>query len=306
MLLRRAVKLDGTLESVLRWQRFQPAAAATGGAARTSTVTMTCQQMDGTVWSVAETPSPSSSPRQLVQRPAVVYTVSQSKRGWRGREELGEDPSRWYDAEGPRNGPPQNYWRQAMDERLQRTAMRAVDELIEGDGGEAMAEETLRGLEVRMGIRRPLTNRKLLGRWAYVVSEGRPVAAPAAAAAQLRAPATLEVRREGDRKTVEHRYGTFDAHMEDGEPLVLTLSGGSGADGDAPTATFKLVAGGESAQSAECQSSPESAELATMLHELGAAAYAPFRGTVSLLSDYLLVTRDEEGALRNVFMRLDD
>ena len=34
------------------------------------------------------------------------------------------------------------------------------------------------------------------------------------------------------------------------------------------------------------------------LHELGAAAYAPFRGTVSLLSDYLLVTRDEEGALR--------
>ena len=105
MLLRRAVKLDGTLESVLRWQRFQPAAAATGGAARTSTVTMTCQQMDGAVWSVAETPSPSSSPRQLVQRPAVVYTVSQSKRGWRGREELGEDPSRWYDAEGPRNGP---------------------------------------------------------------------------------------------------------------------------------------------------------------------------------------------------------
>ena len=38
----------------------------------------------------------------------------------------------WVDELGPRNGPPMNYWRQAMDERLHRTAMRAIDAAPEG------------------------------------------------------------------------------------------------------------------------------------------------------------------------------
>ena len=49
--------------------------------------------------------------------PPCAYTVPVQNLGWRGRAERGEDPAKWYDAEGERKGPPMNYWRQAADER---------------------------------------------------------------------------------------------------------------------------------------------------------------------------------------------
>ena len=58
----------------------------------------------------------------VVSQPSVKYPVQQSSLGWKGRAEEGEDPDAWYDAEGKRNGPPLNYWRQSMDERIHRLA----------------------------------------------------------------------------------------------------------------------------------------------------------------------------------------
>ena len=35
--------------------------------------------------------------------------------------------------------------------------------------------------------------------------------------AALCVPATLEIQRAGERRTMENRYGTFDAHLDEGE-----------------------------------------------------------------------------------------
>ena len=48
---------------------------------------------------------------------------------------MSEDPKSWYDAEGKRNGPPANYWRQAMDERLHRNCVQTLLDAV-GSGPE--------------------------------------------------------------------------------------------------------------------------------------------------------------------------
>ena len=236
---------------------------------------------------------------EVAVRPIVKYTVPQSPRGWRGRgEEFDEDPKSWYDAEGKRNGPPPNYWRQAMDERLHGEAMEAIDELLDGgvdssssgDANTASLEEAkLAPLEERMSLSRPLRNRKLLGRWAVLVADGIRVASCATAGGDVTVLAMVEVERAGERRTMTHRYGVFDEHMEEGELLSFTL---------APAAV------GSSA-SASTPAREDNSRLALPL-ELACTGGQLHCGGVSLLNDYLLVARGPSGELREVFMRVDE
>jgi hypothetical protein len=273
VLLRRAVKLDASLAGVLRWRRFS---------GRTSELAM---REGGGGGATAE------QGLQLRTRrwPRVRYTVPQSARGWRGRPEQGEDPRRWYDAEGPRNGPPSNYWRQAMDEREHAQAMSAVAALL----ASAPDESAVRELEDRLGVRRPLFNRKLLGRWAPLFSGGARLA-QLGADGSLRAPdAALSWRRAGARKTTVHRYGTFDDHLQEGERLLLELE----RSGEA-AATAGLAAG-----SMHLEPTAERGQMEQALSRCGAALPA---GRVTYLSQYLMVTRDEvSGDLRDVLIRDD-
>lgn len=306
-LLRRAVVLDESLVSVLRWSRFQ-AAAKESRTRRSRTPTMQLQTTHATEPPTAPSPAgPGGLPALLVARPAVRYTVPQSARGWRGRAEMGEDPSRWYDAEGGRNGPPANYWRQAMDERLHRTVMVVLDELVEC-GGSVADEGSLPDMERRMGVKSPLTNRKLLRRWALVLSDGRAVATLAESPSQLRVPAILEIRRAGARKTVMHRYGEMDAHLEEGEALELKVTAAR-PNGATPSAVARLAAGSLACApgSFTAAVAADADEVAAMLGELGGEEALPFRGKVTLMNDYLLVTRDSKsGRVLDCFMLLDE
>ena len=241
----------------------------------------------------------------LVTRPTVVYTVPTSKLGWRGRSENGEDPALWYDSDGVRNGPPANYWRQAMDERNHKTAMEIVDKFVErkcsslpdvqsGDVASA-AEIMLKDLELCMGIRKPLLNRKLLGRWATIVFNGRLAASPAdkERPTELRVHATIELERKAGRKTVEHRYGTFDDHLEAGEVLQLRLL--DGAPAKCSSGFVGQLAAGSAADE----------RMAALFDGFDAGATLPFSGRISLLNEYLLVRRDEQtGNICDVLMRL--
>ena len=100
LLLRRAVALDESLDGVLRWRKF----------ARASTHTSRASPASILMSATGKVTRQPLRPMQLVERPSVVYTVPLSRRGWRGRSDVGEDPGKWYDAEGERNGPPPNYW----------------------------------------------------------------------------------------------------------------------------------------------------------------------------------------------------
>jgi tetratricopeptide (TPR) repeat protein len=276
MLLRRAVQLDPSKAPVLRWRRFREPV------------------MDARVAEAASEPrAPSEADLFGVRTPPVKFTVRQSNLGWRGREERGEDASKWYDAEGERQGPPQNYWRQRMDERKHEASIQAVLQLLEENGPE---ESATKELEYRMGITRPELNRQLLGRWAPLMTRGRVVARRACSSPEppsedatsgpiheLLVPWTLTVTRAGDRRTVEHRYGTFDAHLEEGEELSFVVARGN-------------------AGSQLCQFSVAAAADARVPME-----GAPFAfGGISFLNEYLLVQRNEEGALTEAFIRVAD
>lgn len=301
-LLERAVVLDDSLSGVLRWSRFRSPTMCMESGSLTDQPTQT-------------------TPCITVERHSVAYTIPMANRGWRGRPEMGEDPKSWYDAEGPRKGPPMNYWRQAMDERLHANSMRALDSIISLGLGAIPTEEAeapLRELELKMSIRRPAYNRKLLGVWATVVAEGRVVAAPSvdAQASQatagvasrrgaLQVPATVEIRRDGSRRTKQHRYGTIDENLEEGERLrITTRSAVAAAAGEplvrAASATFEIgLAALEAASALD--------ELASVEQSLGKVFdVEAFPGPIAYLSSYLAVVRRADGRLVSLLARVDE
>ena len=180
------------------------------------------------------------------------------------------------------------------------------------------AEAPLRELELKMSIRRPAYNRKLLGVWATVVAEGRVVAAPSvdAQASQatagvasrrgaLQVPATVEIRRDGSRRTKQHRYGTIDENLEEGERLrITTRSAVAAAAGEplvrAASATFEIgLAALEAASALD--------ELASVEQSLGKVFdVEAFPGPIAYLSSYLAVVRRADGRLVSLLARVDE
>ena len=286
-LVRRAVVLDPGLSGVLRWRLFREAADAAAAARRAPRTLV--PQMSLASNAFAEEASPAPNPGDSTAaytKPAVKYTIPQMNLGWRGRPEFGEDPKSWYDAEGKRNGPPMNYWRQAMDERVHRNSMAALDAMVAGQRD----DEGLRALERRMSLKNPLRNRKLLGSWAVLVANGEVIAAPAADGFAVRC--VLRVQRAGERRTMTHRYGVFDEHMDEGEELALELCAANAPDAD---------------------DTPVAQMCATQVNERRALAPLTLPGDgdalhiggVSLMNDYMYIARAPDGALREVFMRID-
>ena len=236
--------------------------------------------------SVADAPK-TSGESMLAFMPPVKYTVPQSSRGWKGRPEEGEDPDSWYDMLGKRNGPPTNYWRQRMDERVHTNCNDAMRAAL-GDGAADVSdfvEEGLLALEMRMGIAKPRSNRKLLGTWAPIIINGRRVGTPETDAKDggIAVPLSVTIERAGERKTFEHRYGTFDSHMELGEALEVVVE-----VAERGTQSGELVASAENTRVELPLELPGDSRLCV--------------GGITLLNDYMLVARDG-GALKDVFIR---
>ena len=300
-LLRRAVELDPSLYRVLSWRRFRTHATPTS-AHRLRALRPTALRARGPAGRgglvTATAPTTTATLRE-VRLPECSYTVKVQNLGWRGSTERGEDPAKWYDAEGERKGPPMNYWRQAADERYHRKSLAAIDAVARGAED---VEEQVAALEQKMGIAKPLLCRKLLGRWAPVLVGGVRLATPTEGALRmptppsptegaLRVPATLEIRRAGDRRTMENRYGTFDAHLDEGEELRLCLEQPGGESAQASLRVSESMQGRSEA--------PLEGPASAVLSRLGI-------GRITFLGDYLWVQRDADGVLLDVWMRAPD
>ena len=165
----------------------------------------------------------------------------------------------------------------------------------------------LQELEGRMGVRRPLLNKKLFGTWAAVliggelVSSLEPTDAPKKELSlvlttgdQLHTPATLTIRRNGERVTNSNGYGTTDAHLQPGEEIRLTLAGGPPGDPVSET-VIGAIEVNERTEVAWPPAGGEAALPGTLQ-----------LGCVSLLNEYLLVQRDASGALAEIWLRCDN
>ena len=107
----------------------------------------------------------------------------------------------------------------------------------------------------------------------------------------LLVPATLEIRRAGERRTMENRYGTFDAHLDEGEELRLALEQPSGESAQASLRVSESMQGRSEA--------PLEGPASAVLSSLGI-------GRITFLGDYLWVQRDADGVLLDVWMRAPD
>jgi hypothetical protein len=157
-----------------------------------------------------DTDTPSVAPQQqssrsIISMPSIHYTVPGMKLGWKN-----SDTGLWMDEDGPRNGPPQNYWRQQSDEKLYKDSMQLVQDLLQlnqfissqgiisstttdssssknttaADNIERndiirndLINELVQPLEKSNSVRRPFLNRLILGDWAPIVRDGEVIAA---------------------------------------------------------------------------------------------------------------------------------
>jgi len=157
------------------------------------------------------------SSRISVSRPEIHWTVPGFKVGWR------DESGNWFDEDGLRNGPPLNYWRQVSDQQDHDRDMEALNMALT----EYNLEETVQNLEKRRSTRLPSLHRKMLGRWAPIISSGERVTFNDKAAdneASIDVPYTIEISRTNGRKYApKNHYGIFDLRLSVGEQLTVNV-----------------------------------------------------------------------------------
>jgi len=215
--------------------------------------------------------------RISIQRPAIHWTVPGYKVGWQDRE------GNWFDADGPRNGPPQNYWRQSIDEGEYNREMAVVDAVLT----EFDIESTVKSIEERSSTRLPSLSRKFLGTWAPLLLSGKSVRyndKPADNEGQMEVPFTIDIYRTNGRKFApKNHYGLFDLRLSNGEELTISTTGG-----DDSFSAFTT---------ADESNDPK---------PLGMKGEYPLQfGGITSISDYVMIQRTPEGAI-DVFLRVDD
>ena len=164
-----------------------------------------------------------SSPLLLL--PSISYTVPNPNLGWKAAD------GTWHDANGPRSGPPMNYWRQSSDERQYNAEMSFAVSALSGSPDF--------GLLPRSTINRPLLNRKLLTTWSPLILSGSVVSSPSPAVPaspgptptcspriSYVAPFTMKLSRPHGRVLgPKNHYGQFDAHLSPGEVVRVSFLG---------------------------------------------------------------------------------
>eukprot|EP00588_Corethron_pennatum_P022459 CAMPEP_0194326800 /NCGR_PEP_ID=MMETSP0171-20130528/38416_1 /TAXON_ID=218684 /ORGANISM="Corethron pennatum, Strain L29A3" /LENGTH=287 /DNA_ID=CAMNT_0039086529 /DNA_START=95 /DNA_END=958 /DNA_ORIENTATION=+ len=211
-----------------------------------------------------------------ITRPEMHWTVPIQKIGWQ------DEDGNWFDKDGPRLGPPQNYWRQSMDERLYDQDMELVNNVLINLGD---VKATILNLEKKNSARKPCRHRNLLGKWAPILRCGQKVVCENKGSADFGAPIdvplTIDIFRTAGRKLAPKIvYGTFDAPLGEREEITIRSSDG----------LVKQICATESND----------------ISILGMAGGSLLQlGGITYLSDYILIQRDQKG-LTDVWLRCDD
>lgn len=234
----------------------------------------------------------------VVERPIIHWTVPIQKIGWQD-----EDTGMWYDEDGPRKGPPQNYWRQNLDQRAYQLDMDLVTRTLNNDGGggiEPALDDAIKEVEGKNSVRRPSRHRNLLGTWAPIYLAGTKVAVSSPVdngqraadeddtiGSAIEVPVTIDIFRTAGRKLApKNHYGVYDASLAEGEEITIKASDGA-IDTTVPAS--------------------ETNEPATLGRMTVAGSDCVLQlGGVTYVSDYLLMQRDGEGELSDMWLRCDD
>ena len=231
---------------------------------------------DGTVLTESETTAPTTE-RVSITRPAIHWTVPGYKVGYQ------DEDGNWYDEDGPRNGPPQNYWRQMSDEREYNRDMDGLDAILKAFD----VENVVQSIEKMNSARYPSLSRKLLGTWAPIMLAGENIAfddKPVDDTTEIEVPYTVGIfRANGRRLGPKNHYGVFDLKLEDGEELLIEVNSN-------PTYRFNTHA--------DAANQPL---ILGMIEETTPLCL----GKITYISDYIMIQRDAKDAI-SFWLRADD
>lgn len=204
---------------------------------RRDVVTTIYSTTEGSTEASAETSSVATQQQKItVPLPEIEYTVG-VKRGWK-------EDGVWMDEDGPRNGPPQNFWRQMSDERIYNDSFDLIQNLLKIKDAAVLNEqkdtsildneevnERIKRLERTNSIRIPSLNRLILGDWAPIVRGGKVVATSTPEEEKsIDIPYRFYVQRTaGQNLAPKTHYGTFEAHLEPGEEITVQEKSSSNA-----------------------------------------------------------------------------
>jgi hypothetical protein len=209
-----------------------------------------------------------------VPLPEIRWTVPNRKRGWQ------DETGTWWDEDGIRQGPPQNYWRQRLDERAHEQDMALIKNVLQ--------QGTSISLPVSQ-VANPLTSPKLLGVWAPMIRNGHRVGS-CANERTLKVPYTLSITRAGHRKLgPTTALGTFDAPLKPGERLKVTV----------------ITANTESTLPISFQAMGKNDASCTQYLGLVLDEDTLKIGNISYLSDYLLVMRSKDAPMHELWVRAE-
>ena len=206
--------------------------------------------------------------------PEIKWTVPGMKRGWQ------DNDGNWWDEDGPRSGPPLNYWRQQADERAFQKDTTVIHQVLDCKSLDKVEDIML---SLTLQVSNPLLNSKILGVWAPLVRNGSRVGKKHPSAnALLEVPYAITTARPGLRKLGRTTaYGTFDAHFEPGEPVSVRV--------EDIALTYKASKGNDLQK------------LGRINGEKDVTAI----GNISYLSDYLVVMKNTDGSLRELWTRAE-
>ena len=218
---------------------------------------------------------------QRATMPDIHWTVPGAKLGW--KDEKGD----WFDEDGPRDGPPMNYWRQSADQREFDQDMDVIDLLLLEGSSASDARDALTELEGRNSARYPSLSRKVLGQWAPVMVANectasvteKPRKCGCCASFEVNVPFVMQIERTGGRRWGKpNAYGVFDLNLEEGEEICVS----------AMDISKNLVA-----------------DKVNQCVELGSIEGIPLRfGSISYVSDYIMIQRGP-GKTMDLWLRQD-
>lgn len=239
-----------------------------------------------------------------VQLPKIQYTIPGMKLGWK-------ENGVWMDEDGPRDGPPQNYWRQAADERLHKAGVDVIknilkqsslEEDIDVSQNDALNEIILR-VERQNTIRIPCLNRMVLGNWAPIVRGGKVVGSSTGEEESADIPYQLQIQRTAGQKLApKTNYGIFDEHLEPGEDV--TVQELSSSNIVTATGTFLATSDKDANELVEGYKNAKHGDL--------------YVGGITYLTKYIMIMREQvreqdpeneenpaKGSVTEVWMRID-
>jgi len=235
------------------------------------------------------------------RRPQVHWTVPGMNLAYQNAT-TGE----WSDVNGPRDGPPRNYWRQSSDEKIYKRDIDLIDAalLANLNNFDSIAlDEMVKAAEKRGGARFPWISRKLLGTWAPILHAGEKVvcesyntgtddddddATGESAEQIIECSTVIEIQRSaGPKYAPKNYYGTFYANLEEDEEIRVLSSDLTIDD------TIRVSKANTTIVMLEDSES------------VGNLAAPVYLGRITYLSDYILIQRRSDGSV-DLWLRMDE